>query len=140
MSDALERRRQKRDLAKAERHRIRTTRTLTIPVPRDRVADLFAAIAARDDHFRYRITGSASMRAWMAGWGVEAAAAAIGGFLPGSGPAVDLRFADADDGATLITATVPEIAYVFGNGHLLGIQTLFTFIEEGAERWNAASS
>jgi hypothetical protein len=104
------------------------------------MVDLFAAIAAREDHFRYRVTGSESMRAWMTGWGIEAAAAAIGGFLPGSGPAVDLRFAVADDDATVITATVPEIAYVLGNGHLLGIQTLFTFIEEGAKRWNAPSS
>jgi len=139
MSD-LERRRDerqrlreaRRSLAAHERHLVRTTRVRTIAVPLGRIAELFAEIQHRNEDFQFQATGDDTMRAW------------IGNRIPvvvqQLGAGVTLRFESADEGTTKITATVPDVEYFLGNGHLLNVDVILKFIEEGAERWNASSS
>jgi hypothetical protein len=122
----------KRELAAHERHLIRTTRVRTIAVPIGRMAELFAEIQERNEDFQYQVTGDDTMRAW------------IGNRIPvvvqQLGAGVALRFEPAAGDATRITATVPDVEYLLGNGHLLNVDVILKFIQEGAERWNTPSS
>jgi hypothetical protein len=123
----------KRELARHERQLVRTTRVRTIEVPIGDIAGLFEEIHRRNEDFHYEVTAPDTIRAAVVPTPFPIVVQQLGS-------AVTLRFEPAGDTATKVTATVPDLgSYIVGNGHLLRVDVVLKFIQEGAERWNAQS-